>query len=131
MRAEAKRARRENDERRSTLIDALARKAGALLDLAELSVPVVTGGTSTGSQGTSTGAGSAADAAAGAAAAAAAGGAASASASASGGAGDADALAACMAELRKWTDTGSDAAHLMLHARAEARAGRWVRYQVS
>ncbi len=31
-----------------------------------------------------------------------------------------------MQELRKWVDTSSENAHLLLHAKAEARAKRWV-----
>ncbi|GFR48785.1 hypothetical protein Agub_g10733, partial [Astrephomene gubernaculifera] len=37
-----------------------------------------------------------------------------------------DGVTACMRELRKWVDTASDPAHLLLHARVEARARRYA-----
>lgn len=112
------------DERKTALIDALARKAGALLALADtLDKP-------------------AADAAAAAASAAATASSSPAAtlATVKGLVGrdvgqlglesvtEVDAaLTGALAELRKWVDTASDVTHLMLHAKAEARAGRCVR----
>ncbi|KAG2453913.1 hypothetical protein HYH02_002116 [Chlamydomonas schloesseri] len=37
-----------------------------------------------------------------------------------------DAVGACMQELRKWVDTATEAPHLLLHARVEARAMRYA-----
>lgn len=36
------------------------------------------------------------------------------------------ALVLCTQELRKWVDTSAENAHLLLHAKAEARAKRWA-----
>ncbi len=41
-------------------------------------------------------------------------------------AGEQDAAQAAFALLRQWVDTAGDTAHVQLHARMEARAGRWA-----
>ena len=85
------------DERKAALVDALARKAAALLALAELVQGQATSGSDSGDSAAARPIGDLEV--------------------------DKD-LATCLAELRKWVDTATDSEHLMLHVKAEAHAGR-------
>jgi hypothetical protein len=121
--AEGKKGKKEAEDQRSQLADALRAQATALLDLFDLA---------------NKGNGSAApEAALGAVpqtsptapvrGVGAAGKGAGPNAGASVGGEDEAALSSAVAELRKWGgDTGSEVAYLPLHARLELRANRWA-----
>ncbi|PRW39066.1 Tripeptidyl-peptidase 2 isoform A [Chlorella sorokiniana] len=115
--------KKDMEERKSVLIEALAAKCGALLELQQA-----------GSASASTAAGAAATAStspadagevppAGGAAAAAAG-AADAAGSGAGEAADTGAFEAAFRELRKWVDTAADEKYVLLHAKRDMLAGR-------
>lgn len=112
---EYRKAKKEMDERKAALVEALATKAAALLQAEEIAAADSSkdqGKPETaeeGAEGSTAAAAPAADKEAPADKAA-------------GG----DAFAQCMQELRKWVDTSAENAHLLLHAKAEARAKRYT-----
>ncbi|KAG2434097.1 hypothetical protein HXX76_007824 [Chlamydomonas incerta] len=130
---EYRRVKKDMDERKAALVDGLARKAAALMEAEELlqqqqekapAAPPAEAKTEAVPAAES--AEAHADEAAAVEPAAAAVAAAVPEAPEVKPAPAPDAVAVCMQELRKWVDTASEAPHLLLHAKVEARAKRYA-----
>ncbi len=110
----AKKVRKQADERKAALVEALAAKCTALLDQEGVQQEAEGAASTATADGeaeavTAAGDGSKASTAAGAA---------------DGKASEDDAAQAAFSQLRQWVDTATDVAHVQLHARIQARAGR-------
>lgn len=111
------------DERKAALIDALARKAAALLDAEEAAAKAKAAADEAAAKAAVSEAASAAAVGEGEGEGKGEGAAGVLPANGAAMAADDD-IAATLSELRKWVDTAGDKEHALLHARAEARAGR-------